>query len=62
MYVDGKVYVGTEDGEVVIFEHGPKLKVVNKVDMGELVHSTPVVANGTLYILARSKLYAIGNK
>ena len=61
-YVDGKVYLGTEDGEIVIFQHGKTLKVVNKVDMGELVHSTPVVADNTLFIATRSKLYAIGGK
>lgn len=61
-YVDGKVYIGTEDGEIVIFKAGKELKVINKVDMGEQIHSTPVVANGTLYVMPRTKLFAIAEK
>ena len=61
-YVDGKVYVGTEDGEIVIFHAGRQLKVIDRIDMGEALHSTPVVANGVLYVLTRSKLYAIAGK
>ncbi len=57
--VDGKVYVGTEDGEVVIFAQGRAAKVLATVGMEEQIHSTPVVAGGVLYIATRSKLYAI---
>lgn len=61
-YVDGKVYIGTEDGEVVIFRHSKKQEVIAKIDMGETVHSTPVVARGVLYVATKSKLYAIAGK
>ena len=49
-YADGKVYLGVEDGDVSVYEHGKKLKRLNKIEMGEGMHSTPVVANGVLYI------------
>jgi outer membrane protein assembly factor BamB len=58
-YVDGKVYLGNEDGDVVIYRHGKELKVLNKVEMGEGIHSTPAVAGGVLYLSTWSKLYAI---
>ncbi len=61
-WVDGKVYIGTEDGEVVVFEAGPTMKVLAKNDMGEPLHSTPVVANGVMYVAGKSKLYAIQAK
>jgi outer membrane protein assembly factor BamB len=61
-YVDGKIYIGTEDGEVVIFQAGKDLKVINKVDMTEVLHSTPVVTNGVLYVVTRGKLWAIAEK
>lgn len=60
-YVDGKVFVGTDDGEVVIFAPGKTRKVLATNEMDGAVQSTPVVANGVLYIIARSKLYAIAN-
>lgn len=58
--VDGKVYAGTEDGDVVILQAGKEMKVVNKVDMRAPVYSSPVVSNGTLYIATQTHLYAIG--
>ena len=61
-YVDGKVYIGTEDGEIVIFKAGKKQDVSAKIDMGETVASTPVVARGVLYVATKSKLYAIAEK
>jgi outer membrane protein assembly factor BamB len=57
--VDGKVYIGTEDGEVVIFAQGRAAKVLATVNMDKMIHSTPVVAGGVLYVATRSKLYAI---
>jgi outer membrane protein assembly factor BamB len=61
-YVDGKVYLGTEDAEILVYEHGKKLKQLAKIDMGEGIHSTPAVANGVLYVSTHSKLYAIAAK
>jgi outer membrane protein assembly factor BamB len=61
-YVDGKVYLGTEDSEVHVYEHGKQMKQLAKIAMDEGVHSTPVVANGVLYISTYSKLYAIAAK
>jgi len=61
-YADGKVFLGTHDAEVVIYEAGKKLKVLGKVEMGEKVNSIPCVANGVLYVATDSKLYAIAAK
>lgn len=58
-YVDGKVYVGNEDGDVVIFAHGKTKKIIATHNMDDGIHGTPVVANGVLYIITKTKLYAI---
>ena len=58
-WVDGKVYIGTEDGDIHIFAHGKQKNIIRKVEIDEPVRSTPVVANGVLYILTESNLYAI---
>jgi outer membrane protein assembly factor BamB len=60
MWVDNKVYQGTENGEITIFAHGKNKNVIANVSMDELVHSTPVIVNGALYVTTPSKLYAIG--
>ncbi len=58
--VDGKVYVGDEDGDLVVFAVNKEKKVLSEVNMAAPVLSTPIVANGTLYITTQTHLYAIG--
>ncbi len=59
LVADGKVYLGDEDGDVVVVQEGKVLKVLAENTMGSSVYSTPVPANGVLYILNRSELWAI---
>lgn len=63
-WVDGKVYIGNENGKLLIFEHGKTKKLLKEIQMGERstkVRATPVAVNGTLYIMTENpcKLYAI---
>ena len=60
--IDGKVYLGDEDGDVVILEHGPKMKVLFETNMNNSVYTTPVAVDGVLYIANRTALYAISSK
>jgi outer membrane protein assembly factor BamB len=60
--VDGKVLVGTTDGEVVVLQHGKELKELAANDVQATVYTTPVVANGVLYISTRRQLVAIEDK
>ncbi|MFQ5490984.1 MAG: PQQ-binding-like beta-propeller repeat protein [Phycisphaerae bacterium] len=57
--VDGKVLIGDEEGEVAVLKHGKELKELAVHDMLNAVYTTPVVANGTLYITNRRALFAI---
>ncbi len=57
--VDGKVMLGTEDGEVIVLKHGPKLEVLATNDMRNSVYTTPVAANSVLYVVNRRTLFAI---
>jgi outer membrane protein assembly factor BamB len=61
-WVDGKVYIGTEDGDLVILAHGKNKQVLATVYMDEAVKSTPVAVDGVLYVATASKVYAIGRK
>ena len=60
--VDGKVFIGDEDGDLVILKAGPNKDLIFETNFGNTLYSTPVVANGILYVMTRSHLYAIGNK
>jgi len=59
MVIDGKVYLGDEDGDVVVLEATKTKKLISEMNMGSSVYSTPVPANGVLYIMNRNKLYAL---
>ncbi|MGQ9575487.1 MAG: outer membrane protein assembly factor BamB family protein [Thermoguttaceae bacterium] len=60
LVADGKVYIGTQDGDVLVFELGPKMKLLAKNPMGQAVCSTPVAAGRALYIATATHLFAIG--
>ncbi len=53
------VMLGTEDGEVHVFRHGKEKKLLATNDLGSSVYTTPVAANGVLYITSRNTLFAI---
>jgi outer membrane protein assembly factor BamB len=61
-WVDDKVFIGTEDGQIFIFAHGKEKKLLANRDMHHGVKSTPVAVNGTLYVMTETTLYAIGQK
>jgi outer membrane protein assembly factor BamB len=61
-WVDGKVYIGNEDGDVFVFAHGKEKKLLATHEMKHGVKSTPVAVNGVLYVMTETQLYAIANK
>jgi outer membrane protein assembly factor BamB len=62
MVIDGKVYLGDEDGDVIVMEASKVQKVIATMNMGSSVYSTPVPANGALFIVNRNQLIALANK
>jgi outer membrane protein assembly factor BamB len=59
MSVDGKIYLGDEDGDVVVMQQGKEKKILATNEMGSSVYSTVVTANGAMFIMTRNNLYAI---
>ncbi len=59
LIVDGKVYLGDEDGQVWIFALARQKKVLAKIDMGSTIYCSPIFANGVLYVATRTRLFAI---
>ena len=62
LIVDGKVYIGDEDGDIAVFEHSTEMNMLAENLCNNSVYSTPIVANGVLYLTNKSTLFAIGNK
>jgi outer membrane protein assembly factor BamB len=61
-WVDGRVHIGDEDGDIYVFAHGKEKKLLEKIDMEHSIKGTPVAANGVLYVATEGNLYAIANK
>jgi outer membrane protein assembly factor BamB len=59
MIIDDKVYLGDEDGDVAVIQHGKVFKLIAEQNMGSSVYATAVPANGKLFIMNRNQLYAI---
>jgi outer membrane protein assembly factor BamB len=59
LVVDGKVYLGDEDGDIAILQAGKELKLIAEMNMGSSVYSTAVPANGVLFINNRNQLFAL---
>jgi outer membrane protein assembly factor BamB len=59
MVIDGKVYLGDEDGDIVVLEAGKTKKVLTEMNMGSAVYATMVPANGRLFFNNRNQLFAV---
>jgi len=59
MIIGDKVYLGDEDGDVAVMEHGKTFKLVSEQNMGSSVYATAVPANGAMFIMNRNQLYAL---
>ncbi|MBC7924238.1 MAG: PQQ-binding-like beta-propeller repeat protein [Bryobacteraceae bacterium] len=59
--IDDKVYLGDEDGDVVILQHGKEKKVVSEVNMGSSVYCSVIPANNTLFVVNRNQIFAVAN-
>ena len=59
LVVDGKVYLGDEDGDVVVLQAGKEKKVLAEMNMGSAVYATPVPAHGALFLNNRNQLFAL---
>ena len=59
LIVEGKVYVGDEDGDISVFRLSKEKDLIAENPMSSSVYSTPVVANNTLFIADKDHVFAI---
>jgi outer membrane protein assembly factor BamB len=59
MVIDGKVYLGDEDGDIAVLAADKTMKLIAESNMGSSVYSTPVPANGALFVVNRNQLFAL---
>lgn len=61
LVADGKVYVGDEDGDFAVLASSKEKKLISETNLGYPIYGTPVVANGVMYVLNQSYLYAFAD-
>jgi len=59
LLADGKIYLGDEDGDVIVMALSPEMKLLAENNVADSVYSAPVAVDGVLYIATRSYLIAI---
>jgi outer membrane protein assembly factor BamB len=58
MAADGKIYVASYNGVVVVFQAGEQCRVLARNALGEGIVASPALVNGTLYVRTEGHLYA----
>jgi outer membrane protein assembly factor BamB len=59
---DGRLYLTSEDGEILVVAAGREFRTMATNSMGELVMATPALSDGVMYVRGASTLFAITKK
>jgi outer membrane protein assembly factor BamB len=59
---DGRIYLTSEDGDIIVVAAGREFKKLGAYSMGELVMATPAIADDAMYVRGVSTLFAIGRR
>ena len=57
---DGKLYIASDHGVVVVLKASDRLEVLARNDFGEPIMATPAIVDRKLYVRTEHHLYAIG--
>ncbi len=59
LIADGKLFMGNKR-EFFVFAVGKQPKVLSQIHLGSPCYSTPIAANGTVYVASQHTLWAVG--
>ena len=62
VWVDGKLYCITMDGDVVVIKAAETYELLAINPLGETSHATPAISGGKMYLRTYSQLISIGSK
>jgi outer membrane protein assembly factor BamB len=57
---DGKIYLASEDGDIVVIRAGSRFEHLATNPMGELLMATPALSGGVMYVRGVKSLFAVG--
>jgi outer membrane protein assembly factor BamB len=59
---DGRIYMGSEDGDVFVVKAGPKFELLARNAVGEPIMASPAIAKGMLIVRGEHSVFAFGEK
>ncbi len=59
LVADGKAYFATRQGEFLVFAASKDKKLLSETSLDSPISSSPVAANGVLYVTTMTRLYAV---
>jgi len=59
---DGKIYLSSEDGDMLVVKAGAAFAQIATNPMGELLMATPALSEGVMYVRSSTGLFAVGRK
>jgi outer membrane protein assembly factor BamB len=59
---DGKIYLSSEDGDMLVIQAGREFTHLATNPMGDLLMATPALANGVMYVRSAHKLFAVSTR
>lgn len=60
--VNGRIYLISRSGELMVLEAGPEFKLLAQHTLPETSDATPAIANGRMYIRTLNQLICVGSK
>jgi hypothetical protein len=57
---DGRIYLSSEDGDIVVIKAGPPFDVLGVNRMGQPLMATPAISQGMMFVRGEQELFAIG--
>ena len=59
LIVEDRVYIGDEEGDITVFKLTPAKEQIAEFNMESALYTTPIVANDSIFIANRNRVYAI---
>jgi len=59
---DGRLYLSSEDGEMLVVAAGRQFRLISTNSMGEPLMATPALSDGVMYVRSSSSIFAIGSR
>lgn len=62
VFADGKIYCGSQMGDVIVVKAGPKFEQLSATKLDSPINATPAIGDGRVYVRTENMLWCAGAK